>query len=128
MDTSKGFYHILVADDDPVICKMVSIALIKEGYWVETAGDGEEALQRISRQKYAALVLDEKMPYIPGSDVIREIRGKGNTTPAYLMSAEPFVEVRPRYEGLEFVEFFSKPLNLRELKISLARKLGSSKV
>lgn len=128
MDTSKGFYHILVADDDPVICKMVSIALIKEGYWVETAQDGEEALQRISRQKYAAVILDEKMPYLPGSDVIREIRSKGITTPAFLTSAEAYLEVRPRVEGLEFVDFFSKPLNLRDLKVALGRKIGSSKV
>ncbi|HET7452856.1 MAG TPA: response regulator transcription factor [Thermoanaerobaculia bacterium] len=66
--------RILVADDDPAIRKVVREALSREGFDVETAGDGREALERAERSRFDLVVTDLAMPNGDGLGLVRALR------------------------------------------------------
>ena len=67
---------VLVADDDKNICELLRLYLVKEGFQVVLAGDGEEALARFSAENPDIILLDVMMPRLDGWQVCREIRKK----------------------------------------------------
>lgn len=69
--------HLLIADDDPAICRLLQRALSREGYTVETAGNGREALDRIRRSCPDLLLLDLMMPVMDGWELYRRLRADG---------------------------------------------------
>ena len=70
--------RILIADDDRSIAELISDALTDEGYETEIAGDGEEAIRRISGGgDYSLIILDVMMPGYDGFEVVRILRENG---------------------------------------------------
>jgi CheY-like chemotaxis protein len=65
---------ILVVDDDPGMCDMLSSALSESGWRAETARDGAAALEALERERPAAVVLDLMMPRVDGFEVLRTVR------------------------------------------------------
>ena len=65
---------VLVVDDEPHIRETISFILEMEGFRVETAGDGEEALDAVARLRPRVVLLDAMMPRRDGFDVCRTIR------------------------------------------------------
>jgi DNA-binding response OmpR family regulator len=80
---------ILVVDDDPVIQKLLEVNFEMEGYQVETASDGEEALATVASQHPDVVVLDVMMPKVDGIEVLRRIKADAATAtvPVLLLSA-----------------------------------------
>ena len=66
--------RVLVADDDPAIRKVVREALSREGFEVETAADGREALERSEAAPFDLVITDLSMPNVDGRGLVREIR------------------------------------------------------
>lgn len=66
--------RILVVDDEPQIRRVMRTALIKQGYMVNDARSGEEALQKFREERYDLVVLDRNMPGMGGLAACREIR------------------------------------------------------
>ena len=106
--------RILLVDDDAVLAGMLGEFLEREGCAVHHAGNGEDALDRISRNVYDLLVLDIMMPRMNGLDVLRELRG-GSTLPVIMLTARG--DDLDRILGLELGadDYVSKPFNPREL-------------
>ncbi|ABV33575.1 MULTISPECIES: response regulator transcription factor [Pseudothermotoga] len=71
-------YRVLVVDDSEVLRKIVSFNLIKEGYSVQEAKDGREALEKLRQEKPDLVILDIMMPYIDGFEVLRTMRKDEN--------------------------------------------------
>jgi DNA-binding response OmpR family regulator len=67
---------ILLVEDDFFICDLYKIALTNSGYTVDTAKDGEEALQKANAQTYKLILLDIMLPKITGIDVLKSIRSE----------------------------------------------------
>ena len=65
---------ILVADDEPYILRSLSYLLAHEGYAVETASDGEEALSRVRELRPRVVFLDIMMPRMSGYEVCEQIK------------------------------------------------------
>jgi len=65
---------VLLIDDDPLIADIVSASLGNAGYTVGVLSDGRGALQIIEFKRPALVLLDCAMPYVPGVDVLRQIR------------------------------------------------------
>ena len=65
---------VLVADDEPRITKLVSIALAEEGFRVVTASGGEDALQKAEEVRPDIVLLDIVMPDLDGIEVMRQLR------------------------------------------------------
>jgi two-component system response regulator MprA len=107
--------RVLVVDDDRAIRDSLGRALELEGYAVELRGDGVEALARLRRAEFDALVLDVMMPGIDGLGVVRVLRADGDRTPVLMLTAR--VETSDRVAGLDAGadDYLPKPFELDEL-------------
>ncbi|WP_078060433.1 response regulator transcription factor [Desulfotomaculum copahuensis] len=106
--------RILVVDDEEPVCALVRMYLENEGFPVETAGDGEEALSRVKSGYIRLVLLDLMLPGLDGWTVCREIR-KFSPVPIIMLTAKG--EEFDRVMGLELGadDYMAKPFSPREL-------------
>ncbi len=106
--------RILLADDEPDILAPVSYALRAEGFEVETAGDGQEALDAARGGGFDLVVLDIMMPRLSGTEVCKRLRAE-SIVPIIMLTAKD-AEV-DRVLGLELGadDYVTKPFSSREL-------------
>jgi two-component system response regulator MprA len=108
-------HKLLVVDDDPALSRTLRRALTIEGYDVELAADGSEALQRLTAQHYDAVVLDVAMPRLDGLAVCRRMRERRDLTPVLMLTARDAID--DRVSGLDAGadDYLVKPFALDEL-------------
>jgi two-component system response regulator MprA len=106
---------LLVVDDEPAVRQALRRALELEGYRVELAEDGADALARIAAREPDAVVLDILMPVIDGLTVARRLRDQGITLPILMLTARD--SVGDRVAGLDAGadDYLVKPFALEEL-------------
>jgi two-component system response regulator MprA len=106
---------ILVVDDERAVRDSLRHALELEGYSVEVAVDGGDALARVARSVPDAIVLDVLMPGVTGLDVARRLRNRGSSVPILMLTARAAVD--DRVEGLDAGadDYLVKPFALDEL-------------
>jgi two-component system response regulator MprA len=108
---------ILVVDDERAVRESLRRALELEGYEIELAGDGSEALQALKddERQPDAVILDVLMPGVDGLEVCRRVRAAGNTVPVLMLTARD--EVENRVAGLDAGadDYVTKPFALEEL-------------
>jgi two-component system, OmpR family, response regulator MprA len=121
--------RILVCDDEPAVRAALDRALRLEGYEVDLAVDGEEALVALSTRPASAVVLDLLMPGLDGLEVCRRLRSGGDATPILVLTARS--GVAERVEGLDAGadDYLVKPFALEELLArlrALLRRTGTA--
>jgi DNA-binding response OmpR family regulator len=106
--------HILVADDDPAVLDAITHTLDREQFEVETAEDGEAALEKARSAYFDVVILNVMMPRLFGTDVCRTLRAESDV-PIILVSARD-AEL-DRVLGLELGadDYLTKPFSIREL-------------
>jgi two-component system response regulator MprA len=108
---------ILVVDDERAVRESLRRALELEGYEIELAGDGNEALSTLGRDEPPAdaVILDVLMPGLDGLEVCRRLRATGNRVPVLMLTARD--EVENRVGGLDAGadDYVTKPFALEEL-------------
>jgi two-component system, OmpR family, alkaline phosphatase synthesis response regulator PhoP len=106
---------ILLVDDEPSIISLAKMYLEREGFRVESAGDGLLALEAVEKLRPALLVLDIMLPGADGFEVCRRLRGAGNQVPIIMLTARD--EDIDKILGLELGadDYLTKPFNPREL-------------
>ena len=106
--------RILVVDDDKNICELIRLYLQKEGYAVEIANDGLNALEKFSQNPPQAVILDIMLPKIDGIEVLKRMRKSGNI-PVIMLTA--MGEVFDKVLGLELGadDYMVKPFEPKEL-------------
>ncbi len=111
--------RILVVDDDRAVRDALRRVLTLAGYEVDSADDGEEAIEAVATVAPDAVVLDIGMPRIDGLEVCRRVRMLGNRVPILILTAR--VEVADRVAGLDAGadDYLSKPFDNEELKARL---------
>jgi two-component system response regulator MprA len=122
---------ILVVDDERAVRESLRRALELQGYEVELAADGAEALARLNANGHPdAVVLDILMPGIDGLEVCRRIRRDGNAVPVLMLTARD--AVGDRVEGLDAGadDYLVKPFALEELlaRVRALLRRGSASV
>jgi two-component system response regulator MprA len=90
---------VLIVDDDPKLLKMLQRTLIYEGFRVQSATNGHEALAEIQAHRPEVVVLDWLMPGLDGLGVLAHLREAGDKTLVLMLTARDAVE--NRVEGLE---------------------------
>jgi two-component system alkaline phosphatase synthesis response regulator PhoP len=105
---------ILVVDDEKNIVELVRLYLGREGYTVESAVDGEDALSKAESLQPALIVLDLMLPKVDGWDVCRRLRARSQVPVIMLTARSDDVD---KIVGLELGadDYLSKPFNPREL-------------
>ena len=109
--------QILVVDDEAAVRESLRRALSLEGYEVELAADGAEALYRLDAGDVApdAIVLDVLMPNVDGLETARRLRSSGNRTPILMLTARDEVEARVAGLDAGADDYVVKPFALAEL-------------
>jgi two-component system response regulator MprA len=118
---------ILVVDDERAVRDSLRRALELEGYEIDLAENGREALDRLdSEPEPDALVLDVLMPGVDGLEVCRTLRRKGSRLPVLMLTAR--TQVEDRVEGLDAGadDYVTKPFALEELLARLRALLRRS--
>jgi two-component system KDP operon response regulator KdpE len=105
---------VLVADDEPRITKLVSLALNAEGFRVVTASGGEEALQKAEEVRPDIVLLDIVMPGMDGIEVMRQLRER-RPVPVILLTARGSTSDKAKGLDLGADDYVAKPFDLDEL-------------
>jgi two-component system, OmpR family, response regulator MprA len=111
---------IMVVDDERAVRESLRRALELEGYEIDLAENGEDALRRLqSSGEPDAMILDVLMPGVDGLEVCRRIRAQGSRVPVLMLTAR--VEIENRVEGLDAGadDYLTKPFALDELTARL---------
>jgi len=106
---------ILVVDDERAVRESLRRALELEGYDIELAEDGRQALERLEQAQPDAVILDVLMPGTDGLEVCRVLRSRGSRLPVLMLTAR--TQVEDRVEGLDAGadDYLTKPFALEEL-------------
>lgn len=99
----KGY--VLVVDDEPLLCRMVSAMLMRAGYETITATNGQDALQQATRQPPDLVTLDVMMPDMSGIEVARQLRSVSRTADIPII----FVTALDRSVSIDLRRFTEEP-------------------
>ncbi|MFI8344498.1 response regulator transcription factor [Streptomyces sp. NPDC085639] len=115
MNPAEGEARILVVDDEPAVREALRRSLAFEGYAVQTAVDGIDALDRAASYAPDLIVLDIQMPRMDGLTAARRLRAGGSVTPILMLTARD--TVGDRVTGLDAGadDYLVKPFELDEL-------------
>jgi two-component system KDP operon response regulator KdpE len=119
--------HVLVVDDEPGIERAVRTILDRNGFQVEVAENGEQALESYRRRRPDVILLDLGLPDMDGLDVLKEIRKLGNT-PVVVLSVRG--RERDKVAALDFGadDYLTKPFGVEELlarlRVAIRHSLG----
>jgi CheY-like chemotaxis protein len=113
---------ILVVDDDSSIRHTLSEILEMEGYAVETASDGAEALAKVERARPALVLLDMRMPVMDGWGFAREVRARGLRLTILVMTAAQ--DARHWAQEIGADGYLAKPFDLMDLLNAVERLSG----
>ena len=120
--------HILLVDDEPLMLKGLKYTLEQEGYEIDLAMDGEEALARFDAQDFDLVLLDVMLPKLDGLSVCQRIREQSNV-PIIMLTAKG--EDMDKILGLEYGadDYMTKPFNILEVRArirTVLRRAGAA--
>ncbi|EEG78832.1 response regulator transcription factor [Dethiobacter alkaliphilus] len=107
--------RILVVEDEEKISRVIRAYLEKEGFAVEEASDGLQALELVSDFNFSLIILDLMLPHMSGEDVCKQLRRQGNNIPIIMLTAKGAEEERIRGLGLGADDYIVKPFSPGEL-------------
>lgn len=107
--------RILLVEDEPGLILTLTDRLRKEGFVVETALTGEQALQQASEHPFDLFVLDVMLPGKTGWDVCKELRRAGFRSPILMLTARGLVEDKVKGLKLGADDYLTKPFEMAEL-------------
>lgn len=113
----QGAHRILVVEDEPDIAALVAYQLTREGYRVETAATGTEALAAVDREIPDLVVLDRMLPGLSGDEVLQALKSEPSTRNLPILVVTARKEQEDRIEGFELGadDYLTKPFSPREL-------------
>ncbi len=120
--------RILIVDDDPVIVRLLQVNFLIEGYDVETASRGDEALAKAGEWAPDLVILDVMMPGIDGWEVCRRLKENPQMreVPVIFLSARAQDTDRERGYALGVKEYVTKPFDPNQLVEIVRRSLAGT--
>lgn len=119
--------RILVADDDTASSELLTYFLHNEGFEVETAGDGNRAVDLGMNGGFDLIILDFHMPLYDGGEVLEMLRKRHLLHPVKViaLTADESVDVRRALDGGKVDAFLTKPVDLKCLRQEIDRVLAA---
>lgn len=87
--------HVLVVDDDPMVCATIEVCLQRQGFQITVADGGETGLQALETSSFDVMLIDIFMPHMRGFESIRIFHERAPATPLIAMSGYAFAEIEP---------------------------------
>jgi DNA-binding response OmpR family regulator len=118
--------RVLVADDDPVILRLIEVNLGLEGFEVETATGGEDVISKAGQVEPDVILLDVMMPGVTGWEAAARLKADDATAhiPLVFLSARTQEEDKRKGEELGVAAYVSKPFDPIELVATIRRLAG----
>jgi len=122
-----GRNRILIVEDEPNIVESLSYILRRADFDVAIAANGLEALERLRRTKFSAVILDVMMPGMNGFDVLREVRAdrKLSDLPVIILTAKGQSRDRQTASEAGATEFITKPFSNADIIACLRQVTGT---
>jgi two-component system OmpR family response regulator len=127
MTNEAPAHRVLVVDDEPNIVDVVTMALRFQGFAVESAGTGTDAIAAVTRFRPDLIVLDVMLPDMEGFDVAQRLGAQHNRVPIIYLTARDATEDKIRGLTLGGDDYVTKPFSLEELVArirSIMRRAG----
>lgn len=115
---------VLVVEDDEGTREMLILVLTEEGYQVEAAVHGADALERIARRPPDLVILDARMPVMTGREVLEQLRARRPSLPVLLASAD--LRQAALIQDDPNAAFLAKPFDLEQLLQMVSTLLAGS--
>ena len=114
---------ILIAEDEVLMLKALEYKLKKDGYQVDVALDGRQAMDKVKNNTYDLILTDVMMPFVGGMEILSYIKNDPikKNTPVLLISAVGLENVVLEGFQLGADDFIYKPFNLNELSVRIKR-------
>jgi len=108
---------ILTVDDSPSVRKMVEFSLKTKGYLMGSAGDGQEALERMAEEHYDAIILDVNMPRMNGLEFLEKVKSDNTfaAIPVIMLTTEGQDDDRDKAMSLGATDYIVKPFKPSQL-------------
>jgi DNA-binding NtrC family response regulator len=119
---AKG--KILIVDDELPVCKSISSALVSEGYQVDMAQSGEEALQKDEQNGFDVLLVDLMMPGMNGMELLEAIKKKRRNLMVIMITGYPTMKTAVQAVKLGAFDYLPKPFTPKELRTLVTRALS----
>ena len=125
--TKKGTkLRILLLEDDPIICDIITEFLDECGYEVIAVFDGEEAIDKAYEERFDAFIFDVKVPLKNGFDVLKSLRDAKQDAPAIFITSLAGVDDMSQGYDAGCDDYIKKPFELKELQLRLSKLLKKS--
>ena len=116
--------NVLVVDDEKTVCNSCKKILTQEGYKVDVALSGEEALNKVKGNRFDAVITDWKMPEIDGLEIARRIKKENPNIAVILITGYPSVETSIEAMRSGVSDYVPKPFTPEELSDAMVRALA----
>ena len=113
--------EVMVLDDEPTVCERLQEFLTKKGMAVETFGDSQTAMDRLTKKRFDVVVTDLKMKGPTGLDVLIFVKQQSLPTQVIIITGYATIEAARGAEGVGAFEFINKPFHLKDM-YSLVKK------
>ena len=121
--------RVLIVDDEPEVRSELSRALTAQGFETATAEDGEQALRQLDSWSPDVIITDLVMPRLDGFELMRTLRGRGEVTPAIVLTGFGSVEkALSVIRDLDAYWFLEKPVKLTALYSLLNRAIQHNRL
>ncbi|MBW1846707.1 MAG: sigma-54-dependent Fis family transcriptional regulator [Deltaproteobacteria bacterium] len=120
--------RVAVIDDEPIALREIQRGLVKDHYSVETFGDGESALKKMSLAPFDLVLCDLKLPSMNGLDIVREVKARWPMTEVIVFTGYGSVNIAVEAIQAGAFHFLTKPVKTDELRSLAARALEKVKL
>jgi DNA-binding NtrC family response regulator len=125
---AKQTYGILVVDDERTLRFTLKEGLSEEGYRVETAGDAAEALEKLERDEYHLVLLDQKLPDVSGLELLRTIKAKRRSVQVVIMTAYGKFQQAVEAAKAGCYDYVAKPFELDHMRLVIQNALAQARL
>jgi DNA-binding NtrC family response regulator len=115
-------------DDDPLVCDSLKEMLLLEGYGVDTALNGDQALAKLKEERFRVILSDIQMPGLNGLGLFRELKGRSPDTPVIFITGHGHIDGAVEAIKLGAYDYITKPIDDLRLKLTLRRALEQAEL
>jgi len=120
--------RVIVIDDEPGMREFLEIMLQKDGYIVDTASDGPEALEKMESSLFDLAITDIQMPIMNGIELLKKINEKSPDTTVIMITAYASHETAIEAMKLGAYDYITKPFKIDEIKLVIQKALDKKKL
>src|SRR4030065_1331494 len=117
---------LLIVDDDPLVCDSLKEMLLLEGYGVDTALNGDQALAKLKEERFRVILSDIQMPGLNGLGLFRELKGRSPDTPVIFITGHGHIDGAVEAIKLGAYDYITTRIDDLRLQLPLRRPLDQA--